>query len=69
MRRGSSFCERKVSPGPPSKESRFCAVRPAEGGRTARGRMGGGDYQSRRIRSMYAAVPIQIVRSVLWVSL
>ena len=27
-----SFCERKVSPGPPSKESRFYAARPAEGG-------------------------------------
>ena len=36
-----SFCERKVSPGPPSKESRFYAVRPAEGGAGGAGTDGG----------------------------
>ena len=41
MRRVGSFCERKVSPGPPSKESRFYAVRPAESGTGGAGTDGG----------------------------
>ena len=67
---GEFFLRKKSFPRAPFQRKPLLR-RPPRGGRGGRREDGWsvGDYQSRRIRSMYAAVPIQIVRSVLWVSL